>query len=170
MTARPTPLSASTGNSKQPLRNYSGQRANYGGGSRGAFRGRCFWRASAPRVGTLASPWPGGAKRRGMTSAREGEAQERAGGRPGATQASPLLVHTAPAPTRRQSVHRLRKRPHHTLTLESTPVGIQCVRNWSRATPSRPSARHQDRHPRASRSNRSRGRRAPHPRDRSVYR
>jgi hypothetical protein len=30
----------------------------------------------------------------------EGEAQARAGGRPGATQASPRLVHTAPAPTR----------------------------------------------------------------------
>src|SRR5258708_7530368 len=59
MTARPTPLSASTGNSKQPLRNYSGKRANYGGGSRGAFRGRCFWRASAPRVGAGAG-WGGG--------------------------------------------------------------------------------------------------------------
>jgi hypothetical protein len=40
-----------------------------------------------------------------------------------ATQASPRLVHTAPAPTRRPWAHRLLKRPHHKHTPErASPV------------------------------------------------
>jgi hypothetical protein len=49
----------------------------------------------------------------------------------GATQASPRLVHTAPAPTRMPWAHRFLKRSHHQPTPESTAPGpTWVIRSW----------------------------------------